>query len=187
MDHRQQYRRAQLELSRVVAGIADEQLDLPTPCSEWTVKGLLRHLVAVNYGEVAAFADEPYDQETDPRLDTDLRNLYAEAADDAWKILAEDSALDRLVPFAGQDRPGWVRISFHFIDAFIHTWDLRRAVGRPAPLDQDLVPAALEVAGLIPDDDTARGPGKAFGPALPSSPEASDAERLLRLVGRSPE
>lgn len=187
MDHREFYRRAHAELATQIAAVGDTELELATPCAGWTVRDLLRHLVAVNYGEVEAFADRPYDAGTDTRLDGDPRALYPEAAAEALAVVSEDAALERTVRFADQDLPGWVRVSFHFLDSFVHIWDLRKAVRRPVGLDPELAEAGIRVAELIPNEEWVRGPGKAFGPIVPVPVDAPAADRLLGLVGRSPD
>jgi len=187
MDHREHYRKAQAELAGEIARVGDAELELVTPCTEWTVRDLLRHVVAVNYSEVEAFAGRPYDAATDARLDGDPRERYPEAAAAALEVLTDDTALVRTVPFADQDRPGWVRISFHFLDAFTHIWDLRRALNRPGALDPELAEAGIEVAGLIPNEEWVRGPGKPFGRIVPVADDAPAVDRMLGLVGRSPD
>ena len=42
------HRGAQQTFSSVLAGVSAVQLDDPTPCSEWTVRELIDHVVAGN-------------------------------------------------------------------------------------------------------------------------------------------
>lgn len=186
-DHRKHYRLAQVEMAELIGTIEDDQLALPTPCSEWKVRDLLRHLVGANYDEVAVFEGQEYDPSTDPRLAADPRRQYAESADRDVAAVADDSVLEQTVPFVGRENPGWVRISFHFLDIVTHSWDLRKALGAPGELDPELAAAGIEVAELIPDAEWVRGPGKPFGAIVPVPDDASPVDRMLSLVGRSPD
>ncbi|MGO4425582.1 maleylpyruvate isomerase N-terminal domain-containing protein, partial [Streptomyces sp. MCAF7] len=47
-------RRSLALLGDVVAQVKDDQLRLPTPCPDWTLHGLIRHLVSQNEGFAAA-------------------------------------------------------------------------------------------------------------------------------------
>jgi uncharacterized protein (TIGR03086 family) len=78
-------------------------------------------------------------------------------------------------------------VGFHFLDYVVHTWDVSRALGvtvAPAP---DLVTAALPVAAAVPDGPGRSRPGAAFAPRLAPADGATDLDRLLALVGRSPD
>ncbi|HZE40329.1 MAG TPA: TIGR03086 family metal-binding protein [Stackebrandtia sp.] len=186
MDHRSSLRRSQLELGRHISTLTDAQLDLTTPCQDWTVRDLLRHVTSNGYALAAAFADEKYDADTDPRLDGDLRVCFMEAADLAWSHASQESNLERLMEFAGADRPGWFRVSFQFLDGFVHIWDLGKAIGADLPLDADLVEQCFTIAELIPDDSSVRGPGKPFGEKVSVPADSPAADRLIGFSGRSP-
>src|SRR3954465_13538948 len=54
MDIRDLDRRAGAVLGEVVMQVRTEQLWFPTPCPDWTVRGLLRHVVSENEGLAAA-------------------------------------------------------------------------------------------------------------------------------------
>ena len=54
MDIRDLDRRAGAVLGEVVMQVRPEHLWFPTPCPDWTVRGLLRHLVSENEGFAAA-------------------------------------------------------------------------------------------------------------------------------------
>ncbi|MGH8876185.1 MAG: TIGR03086 family metal-binding protein [Stackebrandtia sp.] len=185
MDHRQQYRQAQLDLVEVVKGLTDADLDRPTVCTEWTVRGVLRHLIENCYRGVADANGEEYDGNADPRLDNDPREEFPKAADAAWKVNQDEDRLHEIIDFAGMEQPAAVRLAFNFTDVLIHIWDIRRALGRPVALRPELVAEAIKVSELVPEGDEFRGPGKPFGHIVAiDSTEPQD--KLLSLVGRDP-
>jgi uncharacterized protein (TIGR03086 family) len=79
-------------------------------------------------------------------------------------------------------------IGFHFIDYVVHGWDVARALDVPYVLPDGLAAAALPIAEAVPSDGPARErPGAAFAPRLPATDGAPALDRILRLLGRSPD
>ena len=185
MDHRQQYRQAQLDLIETFEDIKDEDLDLPTSCSEWTIRDILKHVTDASYRQAATAGGEDYDPEKDPRLGNDPRREYPRAAEAAWKTHQGEETLNKTITFAGAESPSWVALSFQFTDVLIHIWDIRRALSQPVALRPELVSEAIKVAKLIPEGDKFRGPGKPFGHVI-STDSNSPQDKLLALTGRSP-
>jgi uncharacterized protein (TIGR03086 family) len=184
MDHRESYQRAHLALRPIVAGITDAHLDLPTPCSEWTVRQLLRHLVGAGYDEAEVMAGHAHRDVPVDCSGSELRQRFEESSRLAVATIADEAVLTRRYPFADHDIPGWLRVSFNFLDALTHSWDLTRATQEAMEWDAALVADGFEVAGLI--TNAQRGPGKPFGPAVPVPSHAPAADRLLGLLGRDP-
>jgi uncharacterized protein (TIGR03086 family) len=115
---------------------------------------------------------------------------YAEAADDVVAAFVEPGMADARfalpefsteVTFRGERA-----IGFHFLDYVVHTWDVARSLGVPHDLPPDLVRAALPGAQAVPDGPGRNRPGAAFAPRLTPTADATDLDRLLGLVGRSP-
>lgn len=185
MDHRQQYRQAQLDLIDIVGGLTDEDLDVTSTCSGWTVRDILKHITQNAYGTAAKAKGEEYDPETDSRLDNDLREEFRLASDAAWEYNQHDERLTETIEFAGGQQPGSLAVAFGFADILIHQWDIRRTLGQPIRLRPDHVAEAFKVSSLIPEGDDFRGPGKPFGAIVPI--ESDDPQDiLLALTGRDP-
>ncbi|MGO4747503.1 TIGR03086 family metal-binding protein [Streptomyces sp. 2MCAF27] len=156
-------RRSLALLGDVVAQVKDDQLRLPTPCPDWTLHGLIRHLVSQNEGFAASAA----------------------LVNDAF---AQDGVLDRgfALPEVrnGGAFPAPLAISFHFVDCVVHAWDVAATIGVPWEPGEELTAAALRVAEQVPDQG--RGPGAAFEQRVPSPADATPHHRLLGLLGRVP-
>ncbi|GAA3985724.1 TIGR03086 family metal-binding protein [Allokutzneria multivorans] len=191
MDIRELDRRALALAGEIVKHVKPDQLELPTPCPDWTLHGLLRHLVSQNQGFAAAargnggplmvwrrgdLGDNPY-------------RAYAASAVAVTTAFADDAVLERRFTLPevreGIEFPGRVAISFHFVDFVAHAWDVAKTIGVPWEPDAEVVAAGLRVAEKVPDSD--RGPGTGFGQRVPVPEGVSPRDHLLALLGRSPE
>ncbi|MEV6814152.1 TIGR03086 family metal-binding protein [Micromonospora sp. NPDC051296] len=166
----------------VVHGITDDQLDLPTPCREYTVRDLLNHLydVVVNFQALAAresvaWADKP-DHLTygwRDRFETETRRLV-----EAWSDRASEEGVS---PGMGMPQP--VVGGMALLDLTVHGWDLAVATGQayvPAPA---ALPALHELAGQL--GPTARQMG-VFAEPVAVDTALPDLPRLLGVTGRDP-
>src|SRR3954471_22974560 len=130
-DPRPLFARAVAIAEPVIAGVRLEQLDLPSPCVEYSVKELLDHLVfvlhrvdALGRGD-AAFAPKSLADAAIDRDDwvTDWRSAAAEM-EAAW---ADDEVLDRLMVLPWATMSGAEVLSMYVSEITTHTWDLATA------------------------------------------------------------
>jgi uncharacterized protein (TIGR03086 family) len=174
----------------VVSRVSADDLDKPTPCSQWTVADLLAHMTAQHHGFAAAAkgATDPSAWTTRP-LGDDPVPAYRAAAEEVISAFAADDVLTRRfsspelstsITFAAT-----TAIGFHFIDYLVHTWDVAQAVGIAFTPEPDLVAAALPIAEAVPDGDARLQPGSAFAPGLSASADAASWDRVLTMLGRS--
>ncbi|GAA4103972.1 TIGR03086 family metal-binding protein [Nonomuraea soli] len=176
----------------VVEQITTADLDLPTPCSEWTVRDLLEHHIVQNHGFAFAATGERSELSLwQPKpLGGDHVAEYAASAEAVNQAFAVPGVTEvgfwlpefsSRVSFKGQQA-----IGFHFIDCVVHAWDLARAVGADPRIDEDLAEACLPIARAVPDAPETRGPGKAFHAGLAADDDAPALDRVLAMLGRSP-
>lgn len=176
----------------VVDQVDPGQLDLPTPCSEWTLGQLLAHMTGQNHGFAASARGETEDLTIwhDRPVGKEPADVFAASAADVITAFAEPGALDRtlwLPEIHPRFRfPAAQAIGFQFIDTVVHAWDVAQAVGVAVDFDQDLLDAALPVAELVPDGANRLTPGAAFAPGLDSGPAGTTLDRILALLGRDP-
>ncbi|TDD42358.1 TIGR03086 family protein [Kribbella antibiotica] len=190
MDVRDLDRRAGAVLGEVVMQVRAEHLSLPTPCPDWTVRGLLRHIVSENEGFAAAATNgsAPVQTWTGGRLGDNPAGAYRRSNVAVADAFADGGALDRLMEVREYGSfPRRIALTFHHLDCVVHAWDLARAIGIPYSPPFDLVDAALDLARRIPDTESARGPGAAFERSLKVSGTAPAFLQLLGLLGRDPE
>jgi uncharacterized protein (TIGR03086 family) len=192
MDNIQELDRRAVEISRAIVGsITADRLGVPTPCSEWDLGALLAHMTVQHHGFAAAVAGErttPADWAPIPSADPVAD--YSAAAD---RVLASFAAPGATTATAylpeirgGVSVPAAMAMGFHFVDYVVHSWDVAVSIGVPVAFDDEVLAAALVVAGQVPDDEQSRGPGLSFAAALPAPPDADPLARVLTALGRTP-
>jgi uncharacterized protein (TIGR03086 family) len=179
------------ESVRLVAQATTADLARPTPCADWTLHGLLRHMVAQHYGFAAASAGDGDLTRWRPRsLGDDPVAAYRASAECVLAAFAADGVLDREFPLPEFTRglmyPGSQAVSFHFVDYVVHSWDVARTLGLPVRFDPALLDVALTVARAVPGGDARLEPGAAFAPAIEWS-SASRLDQIVAILGRSPD
>lgn len=174
------------QTAAVIAGIRPDQADRPTPCPEWTVAELVRHVVAGGLGRftVAARGEMPDWQAPEDELGPDWSAEFRTRAAtllDTWRA----ADLDRPVPGMGGETPLRARADQQIAELATHGWDLAKATGQSTDLDPDVAEYATSwsKAMLRPDF---RGPGKAFGAEVDVPADAPAYDRLAAWFGRDP-
>jgi uncharacterized protein (TIGR03086 family) len=178
------------ESVRLVTQATPADLARPTPCADWTLHGLLRHMTAQHYGFAAASAGDGDLARWRLRPPgEDPVAAYRAAAECVLGAFAADGVLDRDFPLPEFTRglmfPGARAISFHFIDYVVHSWDVARTLGLPVRFAPALLEAALSVARAVPGGDARQEPGAAFAPEV-ASPGGSPLDQIVAILGRSP-
>jgi uncharacterized protein (TIGR03086 family) len=164
----------------VIAGVRADQLDQPTPCTEWTVHDLLEHMIGVVDGlgrAAAGGAPATFALDADPATQFDAA---AAAALSAWRA---PGALDRVVDAGPGPMPGHALAGINLLDTATHTWDLATATGQPAELPELVAGAALEASRLIVTPEIR--PGR-FAAERPVPAHASTTDQLVAFLGRQP-
>ena len=187
-DVSQAHRQALASVRPIVAGIRDDQWDLPTPCEGWTVRDLLNHIVAGNLWAAALARGRTID-EVGSALDGDMLHAgplaaYEMSAESAASVFELPGALDAPCAVSYGPVPGSVYAGHRFIDVLIHGWDLASATGQPTDMDPGLVDACWEV--VRPQLSLLQGSGE-FGAAQPgvAGDEGDSQASLLAALGRS--
>jgi uncharacterized protein (TIGR03086 family) len=163
----------------VIAGVGPEQYDDKTPCTEWTVRDLLEHIVSVVAALGAAAAGEapaPFELADDPARQFETA---ATASIRAWR---QPGVLDRVVEAGPGPMPGRVLASINLLDTATHTWDLAAATGQPRELPRPVAEAAMEASRAIVTDELRSG---RFAPAQAVPAGATATEELVAFLGRA--
>jgi uncharacterized protein (TIGR03086 family) len=180
----------------IVNAVKLDDLRNPTPCAGWTLQDLLAHMTAQHHGFGAAARGHGADLAVwDPAavagaIAADPGSAYAASADDVLYAFEADGVLDAtfaLPEFGpGATFPGAMAIAFHFVDYVVHGWDVARAIGTTFELPDEVVAAVLPLALAVPDGEIRATDGAPFGPAVTSEAAASDLDRIVAHLGRSP-
>jgi uncharacterized protein (TIGR03086 family) len=181
----------------VVNGVTLDDLDRPTPCAGWNLADLLAHMTVQHYGFAAAARGNGADlavweQATvADAVAADPAAAYAKAATEVLDAFSADGVLDATfaLPEFGPDAtfPGSMAIGFHFVDYVVHGWDVARTIGAPFELPADVISAVLPMTLAIPDGEFREAEGSPFARAIAPTGEASDLDRVLLHLGRSPD
>ena len=181
------HRDALATTGQFVAGIADDQWDLPTPCEGWTVRELVNHIVAGNLwaaqlGCGRTIADVGSDLDGDV-LGSDPVAAYDLSAEAAATIFEMPGALDAPCAVSYGPVPGSMYAGHRLIDVLIHGWDVASATGQPTRIDPALIDACWDV--VRPQLSLLQGSG-AFGVESTASADSDPQTSLLNALGRRP-
>jgi uncharacterized protein (TIGR03086 family) len=164
----------------VIAGVKTEQYGDKTPCTEWTVRDLLEHMIGVVAGLGAAAAGEA---RTPFKLADDPARQFQAAAASAVAAWRQPGVLDRVVDAGPGPMPGSALASINLLDTAAHTWDLASATGQPRELPEAVAVAAMEASRTIVSDELRTG---RFSPAQSVGKDATATEQLVAFLGRTP-
>jgi uncharacterized protein (TIGR03086 family) len=163
----------------VVGGIAPDQLERPTPCSEFTVRGVLEHMI----GGATAFA-AAYRGETPAEPDlSDVLAGFGPALQDLAGSISAPGALERTVAAPFGEVSGDTFARFVVLDGLVHGWDMATATGQAYDPPDELVAAADAFArqAIDPLRD-----GQTFAAEVEPASDATPIERLAAYTGRRP-
>jgi uncharacterized protein (TIGR03086 family) len=164
-------------LGGVVAAITPDQLDLPTPCDQFTVRGVLEHLIGGATAFAAAFRGEA---PTEPAVDDPLA-AFGPALGDLVAAITAPGALERTVQTPFGALPGATFARFVVLDGMVHGWDLATATGQGYEPPAALVAEASEFARGVLDG---LRDGQTFRDAVEPAPDAGAMEALANFTGR---
>ncbi|CAM3944962.1 TIGR03086 family metal-binding protein [Kibdelosporangium persicum] len=186
MDFRELDRQAMKLTSEVIGQVRPDQLRLPTPCADWTLHGLLRHLVSEDLGFAAATTAGTGLSDVDWNaggLGPDPVAGYRRAAAGYVAAFEPGSVLDRPMRIGVFGVvPGSVAVTMHFIDTVVHGWDVARTIGVPYTPDERIAAAALKAMRRFPSDR----PTAAFDVQVTVPDDTSELDKLVAYAGRDP-
>jgi uncharacterized protein (TIGR03086 family) len=177
---------------QLVAEIGPDEWELPTPCTDWSVRDVVNHLVGSNLLFVRVLGGEPLPPReqllaaarTD-RLGDDAVGAYRASAAALVDAFRAEGALERTVTVPAGTLPGIAALHLRIVEALVHGWDVARATGRSLTFPDGLVEQALaftrDTLPRLPPRPAGQGP---FGPSQPADDDAPPLDRLAALLGR---
>jgi uncharacterized protein (TIGR03086 family) len=165
------------QLGEVVGGISSDQLDSTTPCANFTVRGVLEHMI----GGATMFAAAFRGAEPRPPDTSDVLAGFGPALTDLVAAIREPGALERTVQAPFGAVPGETFARFVVLDGLVHGWDMATATGQAYTPPDALVAEVHEFArkALEPLRD-----GDTFAEPVDPPAGASPIERLAAFTGR---
>jgi uncharacterized protein (TIGR03086 family) len=171
------------------AGVSPAQLADPTPCTEFDVRALLGHLVAVLRRVTSVGSGVPA---------VGHATLVTDVPDDGWAAAAraavdeveavwsDPAVLQREVRLPFGTLPGAAALASYTGELSTHTWDLAVATGQSPARDERVLTGALAaIHAKLPSAE--RPPGVPFGDAVPVADDAPVIDRLVAWQGRDPQ
>jgi uncharacterized protein (TIGR03086 family) len=181
------------EVTRLVNGVRDDQLDDPTPCSSYTLGDLLHHVRGLAEAfTVAGRKEQPAGgSKPPPRGDASLlpNNWRGETADwlsrlaETW---SDPAAWEGTAWIAGFEAPASAVGITAANELVVHGWDVARASGQQLVLDGTALAPCREFVEMMSGPGSEEARGDAFGPALPVPVGASALDELVAGNGRDP-
>jgi uncharacterized protein (TIGR03086 family) len=178
----EQLRRTDDAVAGLISNIRADQWSAPTPCTDWTARQVVNHLIGMNRVFVALLADEP----PPPRppaghAEADPVAAFRQSAAALRDAFGRAGVLEREYHGPLGTASGADRLQIRLYDLLAHGWDLAQAIGQPAGLPGDLAEQSLAFARSQVTDQAR--PGR-FGPAKIVAEEAPAIERLVAFLGR---
>ncbi|WP_222272327.1 TIGR03086 family metal-binding protein [Modestobacter marinus] len=171
-----------------VAAVRPEQLAGRTPCTEYDVRALVGHLVAVLRRVAAVGRGEPPFSVSQVTTGVPVDGWAAAARAAAAEVRAvwsDDRLLDRELTLPFGRYPGAAALAAYTAELTTHTWDLAQATGQAPDWDERVLAVALPAAHRILPADVRGGPVP-FGPVVPVPDDAPLVDRLVAWQGRDP-
>jgi uncharacterized protein (TIGR03086 family) len=168
--------------------LATRPLDAPTPCADWDVHGLVRHL-AYWAPVLAATArrlppQPPAGEEGLVEIGPGWVDELRVARDDLVAAWSAPDAGAGTVSMGGPDElPAPMIGGMVFGELVLHGWDLARAAGTSPTWPDEVLAAALPIVEGMAEEGRRMG---LFGPEVAVRPAADLLERVVAASGRDP-
>ncbi|HEX6357770.1 TIGR03086 family metal-binding protein [Actinophytocola sp.] len=161
--------------------------DSPTPCTDWTVRDLVNHLVVEQLwvpdmlaGRTVAEVGDKFDGD---QLGADPLRTWADASRAARTAWLRPGAVEQTVHLSygkeSAEEYGWQMTT----DLAVHGWDLATALGADAGIPDEL---ATRLLAYIEPQLAMWSGSSMFADPVPVPDDAEPHARLVALLGRQP-
>lgn len=185
MEMTELYGRALDQTGRIVDGMGRDQLDAPTPCTDWNARTLLTHMVGGNWNAAAVAEGRPQRRREDEDLlgdnPVEAYRQSAEAAKNSWQ---QPGRLEETYEMPMGNLSGRMVLGVRLLETVTHGWDLAQATRQPPPFDDAVVQAAMEIARA--NLSVERPPGYPFAPPVEAGDDLPAIDQLAAFMGRRP-
>ena len=181
---------AQTRAASIIATIKRDQLDLPTPCDEWSVRDVINKLVA----STLLFASFGRREEGDSNLDLihpkDLigdnpLSAFTQAATscrDAWSL---PGALEGMATSTIGEAKARSVLNARIFDTTVLSWDISSACNVPNYIDEEQATYVLRVAqALVPA--VRSHSNERYKAPVAISDNSQTLDHLIAVTGRNP-
>lgn len=179
---------AAAQVAKALDGLSAPPLDVPTPCTEFTLRTLVNHfagtsqaMAVLGHGE-SLDPDDPWGSRTDVAADhwtAELANRVR-AAGAAW---ADEQPWNHPHDLGGSQMPGRALGEMAFVELLVHGWDIVTAAGGRLKVSDDV---GRELERCVAETAELGRQMGAYAHAVPVDADAPAFERALGLSGRNP-
>lgn len=173
--------RASAAVSELMDQIPDAGWVAPTPCSQWSVRDLVGHLVGTNLVFVAMLEGSAMPDRSVDHLGADPAEAFRRTSAALQAAAARPGVMEQSQTSPLGSATGAERLRWRVADLLVHGWDLAQAIGTPARLPGDLVERVL---GFV----RAQLPGQPrtgrFAEPQPVPDDAPALDQLIAFTGR---
>jgi uncharacterized protein (TIGR03086 family) len=172
----------------LVADIGDDRWDSATPCVEWDVRALVRHVTEEMLWVPPLFAGETIESVGDrfegDILGADPKAAWRDAAGPAVETITAPGAMEVICQLSMGPTPGRDYSAQLILDLVVHGWDLARGAG----LDEAITPELVEfcLATVEPWKPMLASMPDYFAAPIEPAADADRATVLLNTLGRRP-
>jgi uncharacterized protein (TIGR03086 family) len=177
----EQLTRSLRDVGHLIARVRDDQWGAPTPCTEWTVRDLVDHLVAMNLVFEAQLSDQAPPERGLDRLGDDPFGAYQASSAAVRDAFAQPGVLERTYRGPLGAATGAERLQIRVYDLLAHGWDLAQATGQPVDLPENLAQQALD---FVREQLSARPRAGRFSPPRPIADDTCAIDQLVAFLGR---
>ncbi len=170
-------------LSSVVDRIQVMQMNDPTPCDNFTVHGILDHMMVLGGTFTYWFRGEEAPELSPPAVYGWVPTTeFREVMDDLLAAIKSPGAMERTIESPVGAMPGEQFARFVAFDGLVHGWDLAVATGQRFVLPPAVITAVDEfsrqaLTDELRDGDTFKNPTEV-------GPDAEPMERIAAFSGR---
>jgi uncharacterized protein (TIGR03086 family) len=179
-------------MAALIGGVADAQLDAPSPCPDYTVGDLVEHIGGLSIAFAAAARKQMLEGAAQgpsgdaSRLGDDWRVEIPRRLADMAAAWRDPAAWTGMTQAGGIDLPGEVAGVVALDELVIHGWDLARSTGQPFECDPSLLVAVNEFVAQFSGPGHEEERAGLFGPEVPVPAEAPLVDRVIGMSGRDP-
>ena len=176
---------AQLWVADLLGAVGPDQLAGRTPCTDFDVEALVKHLFGVADRLVAMGGGHPAES-VPPSIATlpdDVVDAYRVRVEQGRAAWTDPASLGRLIEAPFGVAPAAAVLGVYLAENLTHGWDLAVATGQDAEADPALVaPAYATMRRILPSDGREGFP---FDRPVEPAAHAGPTERLANWSGRS--
>ena len=171
-------------MDAVVKRVPDQAWDDPSPCEGWSARDVVAHQVGVLVGAATIARTGEMARPAAPEDRSDPVVIWAGARDEILEALDHPAVLQQEGAYWFGEMTVDRFISIVQWDPLTHTWDVARAAGIDAHLDEDLAQRSYDT--IAPMRAVLAKRQLVAETEVPVDPDADIVSRYLALVGRDP-